>query len=59
MLRSIGAELVADDTGQLAAGLERLVGLNVQVCAPYYEAIVASAAAEVGSRCFLGNVRLC
>ena len=31
MLRSIGAELVADDTGELAAGLERLAGLNVQV----------------------------
>ncbi len=47
MLRSIGAELVADDTRELAAGLERLVGLNVQVCRPYYDPIVAAAVAEV------------
>jgi hypothetical protein len=33
VLRSIGAELVADDAGELAAGLGRLASLNCQVCA--------------------------
>jgi hypothetical protein len=47
VLRSIGAELVADDTGELAAGLERLASLNCQVCRPYYAQLVAAAAAEV------------
>lgn len=48
MLRSIGAELVADDAGELAAGLGRLASLNCQVCAPYYAQLVAAAASEVG-----------
>lgn len=47
MLRSIGAELVAEEAGELAAGLERLVALNTTVCRPYYIAIVHAAAAEV------------
>lgn len=51
MLRSIGAELVADDTGELAAGLERLASLNCQVCRPYYAQLVAAAAAEVRENC--------
>ena len=48
VLRSIGAELVADDAGELAAGLGRLASLNCQVCAAYYAQLVAAAAAEVG-----------
>lgn len=50
MLRSIGAEVVADEVGQLAAGLERVVTLNTAVCRPYYNAIVHAAAAEVRLR---------
>lgn len=50
VLRSIGAELVADDTGELAAGLERMASLNCQVCRPYYATIVAAAAAEARRR---------
>ena len=47
VLRSIGAELVADEAGELAAGLERVVALNTTVCRSYYNAIVHAAAAEV------------
>ncbi len=46
VLRSIGAELVADEAGELAAGLDRLVTLNTTVCRPYYNAIIHAAAAE-------------